>query len=180
MKSNVINFFAGPCSGKSTFAAMLFSFLKKNNYNAELITEVAKDFVYENRLKTLQNDQLFVTASQNHKQLILQENNIEYIITDSPILLGCIYNKTINEELFNNFFLDIFNQYNNINFFIKNEYQKKFYENSGRRHNLEESKLAQEKIHKLLDTNKISYTEITQQTPLEKIYKTIISKSLRS
>lgn len=48
-----VNIFGGPGVGKSTTAADLFVAMKKAGYNVELVTEVAKDFVWEDRSTTL-------------------------------------------------------------------------------------------------------------------------------
>lgn len=54
-----INIIGSPCSGKSTVAVNLFAELKKLGTEAELITEYAKDCVWENSIDTLE-DQIFV------------------------------------------------------------------------------------------------------------------------
>ena len=46
----VVNLFGVPSAGKSTGAAYIFSRLKMEGINAELITEFAKDKVWENIL----------------------------------------------------------------------------------------------------------------------------------
>ena len=42
-----INFVSPPSSGKSTLSSELFSKMKKLGYKVELVTEVAKDYVYK-------------------------------------------------------------------------------------------------------------------------------------
>ena len=46
-KPIVINLFGAPSSGKSSGAAYIFSRLKEENINCELITEFAKDLTWE-------------------------------------------------------------------------------------------------------------------------------------
>ena len=55
------NLFGSPGSGKSTMAALVFSRLKMLNINCELVTEFAKDKVWENNNTALAN-QLYVFA----------------------------------------------------------------------------------------------------------------------
>ena len=43
----VVNLFGAPGAGKSTGAAYIFAMLKMAGINAELVTEFAKDKVYE-------------------------------------------------------------------------------------------------------------------------------------
>ena len=53
----VINLVGGPGCGKSTTAAGLFYELKRRDYSVELVTEYAKSRVWEDSLRTL-NDQI--------------------------------------------------------------------------------------------------------------------------
>ena len=114
----------GPGSGKSTFAASLFAYMKKSGYKVELVTEYAKDLVYEKQFDLLKNDQLFVLAHQNRRiQSILESNeHIDYIITDSPLLLSkiyaCVNHYPKNYISFQEFCADLFMSYDNINFFL--------------------------------------------------------------
>ena len=104
---------------------------KWNNYGykVELITEFAKDCVYENQLNILKNDQLFILANQNRRiQRIIESNeNIDYIITDSPVLLCKIFaiknNVKHNYLSFQDFCVDLFASYNNINIVLTREFK---------------------------------------------------------
>lgn len=51
----VVNLFGTPGSGKSTGAAYIFSQLKMAGINAELVTEFAKDKVWENNEEVFKN-----------------------------------------------------------------------------------------------------------------------------
>lgn len=51
----IINLFGAPGAGKSTGAAYIFSKLKMLGVNAELVTEFAKDKVWENNTEVLSN-----------------------------------------------------------------------------------------------------------------------------
>ena len=57
MKTLVINLIGGPCSGKSTIASGVFHEIKKMNINAELALEFAKDKVWEESFRTI-DDQI--------------------------------------------------------------------------------------------------------------------------
>lgn len=84
-----INLFGGPGVGKSTTAAAIFVEMKRRGMNVELVTEVAKDFVWEGRMKTL-DIQPYVTIKQ-FRNLYRLKDKVDYVVTDAPILLGCIY-----------------------------------------------------------------------------------------
>lgn len=111
----IINLFAGPGSGKSTTAAGLFFLMKTKGYRVELVTEYAKDMTYEKRFNILA-DQLYILAKQNRKITRLI-NQVDFIITDSPILLGLIYDEEKN-KLFIDLVWKLFNEYDNYNYFI--------------------------------------------------------------
>ena len=52
----VINLFGGPGCGKSTTMARIFADLKIQGYNAEMVSEFAKDLVYEQRQETMKDE----------------------------------------------------------------------------------------------------------------------------
>lgn len=54
MSALIVNLFGVPGAGKSTGAAYIFSRLKMLGINAELVTEFAKDKVWENNRRSIQ------------------------------------------------------------------------------------------------------------------------------
>lgn len=88
-KPIVVNLFGGPGSGKSTMAARVFSELKDRGYNAELVTEYAKDKTWEKSYAVLSN-QIYVFAKQHHR-LWRCADKVDIIITDSPLQLSLVY-----------------------------------------------------------------------------------------
>ncbi len=131
----VINLFAGPGAGKSTTAAGLFYTMKLRDIKCELVTEYAKDMTYEKRHTTL-SDQLYMLAKQNQRIRRL-ENQVDYVITDSPLLLGLVYTTPNYYKSFITLALEIFNSYDNINFFIE---RTKKYQAYGRSQTEDEAK----------------------------------------
>ena len=111
----IVNLFGVPGAGKSTGAAYIFSQLKMKGINAELITEFAKDKVWENNEKVFKN-QLYLFGKQSFRISRVQDE-VDVIVTDSPLLLSILYNQTpILGENFNHLVYDVFNSYNNINY----------------------------------------------------------------
>lgn len=114
----VINLFAGPGAGKSTTAAGLFYNLKRRGLKVELVTEYAKELVYQGHLNTL-SDQVYVLAKQN-KRLERLRDKVDYVITDSPLLLTSYYIKySKSPQSLVKLTEDLFNSYDNINIFIE-------------------------------------------------------------
>lgn len=93
----IVNIFGGPCAGKSTAAAGAFFILKSQHKNVELVTEYAKDKVWEDSLAVLAN-QIYIFANQ-HQRIFRCMNKVDAIITDSPVNLGLIYGNMYGNKL---------------------------------------------------------------------------------
>lgn len=114
----VVNLLGAPGAGKSTGAAYIFSQLKMRDINAELVTEFAKDKVWEENPTPFKN-QLYMFAKQEYR-LARCNGKVDVIITDSPLLLSIYYNKDPKlTQNFNNCVMDVFNSYNNICYYVK-------------------------------------------------------------
>ena len=140
----VINLFGGPGSGKSTTAAGLFHHMKNQGYKVELVTEYAKDIVWAERHKEL-NDQLYITAKQNHRLFLLQDK-VDYCITDSPLLLALVYCRMMPSS-FAPFVRDLFYDYNNIAVLLR---RTKPYISLGRSQTEDEAQILDTQIHALV------------------------------
>lgn len=147
----VVNLFGAPGAGKSTGAACIFSQLKMKGYNVELVTEFAKDKVWEED-KGVFKDQLYIFAKQNFR-LKRVEGKVDVVITDSPILLSLIYNDSYGQS-FDYLVKDTFNNYNNVNFFVK---RFKKYNPIGRFQTEEESNKMEKIIENKLEEEGVSY-----------------------
>ena len=150
------NLFGSPGSGKSTMAALVFSRLKMLNINCELVTEFAKDKVWENNNTALAN-QLYVFAKQYYR-VDCCADKVDVIITDSPLALSPMYNKDpdIHEPL-KQLALKIANKYSNLNYFIR---RIKKYNPVGRLQTEAESDEIAVKLRDAMDANGIKYTAI--------------------
>ena len=126
----VVNLWGGPGCGKSTTMARLFSELKVQGYNVEMVSEFAKDLVYENRIDTMK-DELYIFAKQNHR-LFRVKDKVDIIITDRPLPLTCVYDEVYgrNDKSLHELVRNTFNEYKNINIFL--EFNKDNYKTEGR------------------------------------------------
>lgn len=171
-KLKVVNLFAGAGAGKSTGAAYIFYKLKTNGINCELVTEFAKDKVWENNSKVFEN-QAYILGKQSFKisRLI---GEVDIVITDSPLLLSVIYNNNpILGDVFNKTVLNMFNNYDNLNYFIN---RTKDYNPKGRLQTFEEAKEIDKNVLNLLHNYNISYKSIDGQ---EGGYDQIVEDCLR-
>lgn len=159
----IINFYAGPGVGKSSISAGLFYRMKLLEYKVELVQEYAKDMTYENRSNILE-DQLYVFTKQA-RTLERLKGHVDYVITDSPLLLSIIYNT--KSQILNELIEETFNSYANINFLLK---RTKKYQTYGRSQTEEEAKEIDLKIAKMLIEKRYWYYNIdADETAIDKI-----------
>lgn len=150
-----INLFGGPGVGKSTTAAAIFVEMKRRGMNVELVTEVAKDFVWEGRMKTL-DIQPYVTIKQ-FRNLYRLKGKVDYVITDAPILLGCIYADKYAPTLpasYKQLIVDLHKQEldPSVNIVLERLFD---YDSNGRYQSEEEALQLDRDIQNILDTNNI-------------------------
>lgn len=146
-----INFFGGPGVGKSTLAASLFVEMKRAGLSVELVTEVAKDFVWEERFETLKN-QLYIVSKQ-YRNLLRVKGKVDYVLTDAPIINGCIYNELYScgmPESYNTLIQDLHNQTlsPSINICLGREFE---YDSAGRYQTLEQAVQVDQLVVKWLE-----------------------------
>ena len=146
-KTQVINIIGGPGTGKSTIATGIYSLMKQDGINCELASEYAKDVSWEGNVSLLHN-QIKLFAEQ-YRRIYRLLDKVDFVICDSPLLLNAVYlkfflkrteKKFFDEDyiyLQEQFFLETFAQFNNINYYIQRN--NKYHTSNGRVHTLEES-----------------------------------------
>jgi hypothetical protein len=145
-RMKVINLYAGPGAGKSTTAAGLFNLMKLRDENVELVTEVAKDFTWQEHWKGLEN-QLLILGQQDSRLKFL-EDKVDYVITDSPLLLSLLYAKgRYASTWFFTATIGAYRAYSNMAFFIR---RSKPYSTVGRNQSAEEAREIDQKTRNLL------------------------------
>ena len=155
----VINLWGGPGIGKSTTAAGLFYAMKQAQLNVELVTEYAKDAVWERR-HNLFDDQVYIFAKQQRRIARLLGHGIDWVITDSPIPIGLVYaNLSEYGASFPNLVMEVFSQYTNYNFLLARNW---VYNPIGRNQkNEDEARVFDEKVKSLLDAWQVDFEVIT-------------------
>lgn len=167
----VINLFGVPGSGKSTCAAYVFAKLKMKGINAELITEFAKDKVWENNTEVFKN-QPYIFGKQSYRMSRCRDK-VDIIVTDSPLPLTLLYNQdTILGCEFDQVVMNVFTSYTNMNFLLKRDFP---YSKIGRHENEEQSKNLESPLKTLLSIHKIPYFEIESNS---NTYDRIVNLSL--
>lgn len=173
-KTLIINLFGVPGAGKSTGCAYIFSMLKMAGIDCEMITEYAKDKLWEEAKAPFEN-QAYIFGKQSYR-ISKCAGKVSVIVTDAPLPLSILYNN--NKEVFTDNFekmvMDVFNSYDSMNFLIK---RVKPYNSNGRFQTEEESNSLSEPIYNLLEQYDIPYHEINGDIHgYQKIIDMIMSK----
>lgn len=145
----VVNLWAGPGTGKSTNAALVFGKLKTAGINCELVHEYAKDLVWEERYQILSESQIYIVAKQQ-RHIERVQGKVEVIITDSPLPFGLIYGGRDFTEGLRMHIVEIFGRWRNLNIFLQRDNNHHPYEQTGRMQNLSEAEELDWKIRDLV------------------------------
>ena len=147
----VVNLFSGPGAGKSTAAAGIFSNLKCRSIECELVQEFAKDLVWEKRHFTF-NNQIYIFGEQHHRVFKLI-GQVDVIITDSPTVLGVIYDSEKRSSL-ETLIIEEFKKLNSYNVFLR---RYKSYNPNGRNQTEKEAVTVDEQILTVLNKHDIPF-----------------------
>ena len=165
----VINCFGSPNSGKSTLAPYLFSTCKSRGANCEIILEAAKDYIYEkNKVKIWNQPYVF---GEQLQRMIRAIEDVDFIITDSPLLLSIIYTPDCFSEL-KSLAKQTYSYFDNYAYMLP-VFPK--YQNTGRRHSKAEStKLSKAILELVYEENNDSRVLVFKDHDLEKNTQAII------
>jgi nicotinamide riboside kinase len=94
MRTYVVNLLGGSGLGKSTTASLVFGELKQRGEMAELVREFVKEWAWSGK-KVGPFGQSIIYGQQLDRESSLY-NKVEFIVTDSPLLLCPVYQKHYN------------------------------------------------------------------------------------
>lgn len=164
----VINAFAGPGAGKTTSCLEIAEKLKKQGFVTEYVQEYAKDLVYDNNLTMLDGhyEHQFAILNEQMKRINRLYGKVDFIVTDSPILLNNTYlNEDKNTEVYSSYSDSVnklYGLYNNFNYFVERDTSA--FEKEGRIHNLEQSIAIDNELKNMLHNNQIDFDVYTHAT----------------
>ena len=116
----VINLIGGANTGKTTAAFGLMYAMKKMGLRVQYAGEYAAEMVSEHRSNIL-DDQLYILAKQN-RRLDRLRDQVDYVITDTSLLLGCVYAKSGEPSALADIIWAKFLGYDNQVFYIPRNY----------------------------------------------------------
>ena len=94
----IVNLYGAPGAGKSSGAAYIFYKLKQAGIDCELVTEYAKDKVWEGH-DFVFKDQCYIFGHQ-HYRLARVYGKVDVIVTDAPLLISAFYSdESVKREL---------------------------------------------------------------------------------
>ena len=161
--TKIINLYGGPGTGKSTTAAGVFYTLKQKGVSCELVTEFAKDLTWDESYIQLRNP-IYVFAEQHHR-LFRLDDKVDYIVTDSPLLLSVVYNKIYGElsEVFDELVFDQACTQDAVHIYLN---RVKPYVTAGRNETFEQACNIDLQIKRLLEENVEHYTVTADQSAI--------------
>lgn len=183
LPTKIINILGGPGVGKSTTAAGIFYEMKRMDINCELVSEFPKELSWENSIDLIEN-QIFIFAEQFRRQFRLL-GNVDYIITDSPLILSSVYfdvhlkkpNSKFAQQFSSKmhdsckeFFAKVNDEFDNMTFFIERNTK---WSPIGRNESLPEAIAIDEKIKQMVSGSYISIDTLPHE-----VVKTILNKIL--
>lgn len=149
----VVNLMGGPGVGKTIISKEVFAALKREGIACDESPEYIKRKLREKAMKVIES-QLYIFGKQQF-QLYTLKDEVDVIITDSPLLNCSIYDKEKCPFL-KGLILKEFNKYTNLTYFIERDDNYK-YETEGRYQNLEGAKKVDVEVQTFLEQNNIPY-----------------------
>lgn len=178
----IICLYGGPGIGKSTTCAGLYYKLKKLGFDCEMNREYIKDWVWEKR--AIQGgDQPYFFSKQARKERIYMKSNLDFIITDSPLVLTHFYGLKYDvfEQKYNTS-LDMLKNHHQIciDFGYKTDHyflsRTKKYNENGRLQTETEAREYDKEILEMLERLQINYKVIqTDEDPVDSIISNYVS-----
>lgn len=151
----VVNFFGAPGSGKTTAAMGLASLMKREQLNAEYVSEFAKEQVWAKSAHLLE-EQNWIFANQNLR-LGMMRGQVDFVSTDSPLPLSVFYVPEDYPPSFADFCLHSFARYENVNFFLRRSHS---YSAVGRLQTEGQAVAMDARMHAFLIERQIPFIEI--------------------
>ena len=130
--------------------------MKINKMKVEIVTEFAKELVFERR-ENVFGDQNYIFAEQTRRIKRLEDHQLDFVITDSPMPLPVFYDDRVDSHHFPAFVFSEFNKFNNVNYLLRRRHT---FEVFGRRHNENDAIRIDQELEQFLIDNNVDYTAV--------------------
>lgn len=171
----VINLYGAPSAGKSTAMLGLTYKMKMMGLSVENTPEFFKEMIYEESASDNFGGQLYVLGEQN-RRLARLKSKCDFAVTDCPLPLIGYYTPEKYIEGFKDFMENLYNSYDNINYFIERDH---IFEKERRVHNEEESIEISKKLLHYLDSLGVEYTLLSSKNAVvDTIIKDLLDKKI--
>lgn len=181
----IICLYGGPGIGKSTTMAGIFFKLKCAGMSGEMNPEYVKNWVWEER-PIKPGDQTYFFSKQSRRERSAMENNLDFIVTDSPLILTNFYGLKydIFEKLSNTSYNMLLNHHEVCKYYgYKVDHylltRKKIYDKKGRYQTEDEAIKFDEEIEKMLEDKNIKFEKVesnNSEEAVEYIVKKYLNK----
>ena len=141
---------------------------------AEMASEYAKEVVWDKNTIKLE-DQFYISAKQNRRVWRLRDQ-VDFIISDSPLLLGIHYAPpNYFPEFYRDFIWELWSYYDNLNFVLNRVGP---YNPNGRYQTEEEAKQIDNDMVEMLESNSEPYKRVDQdKNVIDQIYGELFDES---
>lgn len=156
-----VNLITGPGVGKSTTSTGVYSKLKQAGYNAEYVSEFAKDKTWESEDHPALFCQPYIAGKQFWRQFRVN-GKVDVAITDTSLLLSLIYQTFGSTPSFNKAIVEQYNLFTNLPILLARDPSRP-YNPKGRRQSKEEAEELDRRILEMLKENSIPF-QVVQMT----------------
>jgi hypothetical protein len=142
-----VGIWGGPSMGKTGVAQLVSGDLKRLGYQADYVSEYAKELVRANTIHRY--DQLEILAEQ-HRREALNEGVLQVVVTDSPLPISLYHAKAEDREHFERLIDNRMQGWTVANYLVERDLHAS-YETEGRYENVEEALAKHAALKELLD-----------------------------
>lgn len=161
MKTTVVNLLGGSGLGKSTTGALLYGQMKSLGFHCELVREFVKEWAWAGKKVGLFG-QSIIYGQQLERESMLY-GKVDYIITDSPLLLCPVYQKfyqkhdTIKSVIFKDIAMAEESGVEHVNFLLR---RKKAFDPRGRFETERLAKKIDKEVELFLSENNVPFVDV--------------------
>lgn len=158
-----LHIYGAPGVGKSTLAAVIYAEMKLAGISVELVQEYAQEHVWAGTLDSLLQGHITLEQIRREEALI---GKVDWIVTDSPPLLGPAYADIGQDERLRHRVMDLTDGWRTNSLFLtRGPIRDAEFEQEGRIHNAKESAVLEKRIQRIMQISGIEATLVRCSSP---------------